>query len=256
MRLQANLFRLSRGWTLAELLIAVAIVALVTLAVLIGFRTQIARGYDAKRKTDLDSIHKAFEEYYNDHGCYPLPGILDNCGSDALTPYLVKIPCDPVTKQPYKYVPEGNPCLGFRACVALQDKGDPAIASLGCDPVEGCGWGAGYNYCISSGVTVVAPDFVPGGGTPTPTPGGGGTPTPTPAGATPTPTPTPGGGATPTPAGATPTPTPTPGGPGYACTPSGDCNFYADPVGSGCPRTYSDLSCGGECTNPANRCKF
>lgn len=226
-----------RGWTLAELLIAVAIIALIVIALLWNTRTQIARGFDAKRKADLTSIHKAFEEYYNDNDCYPAPGILDDCGGSALSPYLAKVPCDPVTKQPYKYVPESNPCLGFRTCAALQDTADPAITGMGCDPMEGCGWGAGYNYCASSGVPVVAPGFVPGVGG---TGGAGGT----------TPTSTPGA------PGTTPTPTPTPAGTLYACAPAGQgCNVYSDPASQGCPRWWGPPGCpAGECSNPDNWC--
>lgn len=248
------------GWTLTELLIAIAIVAIIVLFVWIGVKNQIARGYDTRRKTDLSLISKAFEEYYNDNSCYPPAGILDTCGGNALMPYLDKIPCDPVNKtMPYLYVPEDDPCDGQRLCAALQDKSDPAIGKLGCDAQEGCGWGAGYNFCLGVGVQITAPGFVPQGGTPTPTPtpGGGGGPTPT---STPTSTPGPTSTPTPTPTGPTSTPTPTPtpggGGSGFACTPSGDCNSYADPGGAGCPIWWQGGCLAGACDNPANRCAF
>lgn len=229
--------RRQRGFTLMELLIAISVVALLAILVFIGLKTQIARGYDAKRKSDLSAIHKAFEEYYNDNDCYPASGILDTCGATALSPYLAKIPCDPVTKVPYKYVPESNACNGFRVCATLGDTGDSDITRIGCHPTAGCGWGAGYNFCQASGVPITAPGFDPNI-SPTPTSG-------------PTPSPTPGGGPT-----ATPTPTP-PGGGGsqtFACTPGGQCNIYADPEGSGCPVTFSDPTCNNACSDPANRC--
>ena len=241
------------GWTLAELLIAIAIIAILFLLVWFGMKTQIDRGYDARRKADLDSIAKAFEEYYNDHDCYPPEGILDNCGGDELQPYLGKIPCDPASNTPYVYVPENNVCKGHRVCAALKDKGDPVISQIGCDPIEGCGWGVGYNYCRGSGVAIVAPGFVPGaggggaqGGEATPTP----SPTPSP-GPTSTPTPTPTAGAPPPPP--TLTPPPPPGG-NYACSPSGQCNVYADPDAAGCPVAYTDSNCLNQCGDPANRC--
>ena len=55
----------------------------------------------------------------------------------------------------------------------------------------------------------------------------------------------------------TPTPTPTPRltGPGpYACDPLGLCNNYKDAKGAGCPKTYADSGCLGECGNTAVRC--
>ena len=53
---------------------------------------------------------------------------------------------------------------------------------------------------------------------------------------------------------ATPTPAP-PLGPGpYACDPQGICNHYADAVGIGCPKTYADPYCLGECGDTNVRC--
>ena len=51
-----------------------------------------------------------------------------------------------------------------------------------------------------------------------------------------------GGAATPTPPGS------------WGCTPGGQCNLYADPVGSGCPVTFFSGDCDNQCGNPANRC--
>lgn len=219
--MQKRLLRhIPNGFTLAEILIVVAIVLILLMIIaLSNWRVQIDRGHDARRKSDLDKIRIALEDYYNDKNCYPPAGSFDTCDSTVLAPYIPKIPCDPQTKKPYLYVPESNPCLGYRACVALKDKGDSDIARLGCDPVQGCGWGAGYNYCLASGTTIIAPGFNPGvGGTPTPTPGGGGF------------------------QGL------------FACTPGGQCNAYADPPGSGCPVSFSEPTCNNACGNPANRC--
>ena len=217
-----------KGYTLSELLIVVALIALLFLLfLLVGWRRQIDRGFDAKRKNDLSIIKTVFEEYYNDRKCYPPETILNNCGSADLSPYLNKIPCDPVTKLPYKYIPLTNVCQGYRVLTALDDPTDPDITRLGCHGDLACGFGGGYNYGISSGTVVLAP------GVPTPTP----TPTPT---VKPTPTPTP-----------TPTPIPTQ----FACSPQGICQIYYDPVFSGCPVTYPDPSCSDACGDPANRCR-
>lgn len=209
------------GFTLSELLLAIAIVAILLILLLIGLRLQIARAYDARRKTDLDKIRRAFEEYYNDNDCYPPSTILNNCGGPELRPYLAEIPCDPVTKQPYLYVPlSGNQCGGYAACVSLGDLGDIDIEKLGCGASEGCGWGVGYNYCIAEGISIPAPWFSLG----------------------PTPTPTLGGG----------------GVGNYACSPSGGgtCNLYGDPVAAGCPITYGASDCNNQCGNSGAWCSF
>lgn len=100
----------SNGFTLAELLIVIAIVAVLALAALIGVdpMMQIFRGYDTRRKADLYKIKTAFEAYYADHDCYPRFPLKDSkgnpsyaCDSDFLKPYLDVVPCDPSTKTPY-----------------------------------------------------------------------------------------------------------------------------------------------------------
>lgn len=225
-----------RGFTLTELLIVVAIIILIALILFINLRTQIDKAHDATRKTDLTKIQRAFEEYYNDNGCYPDPGVLDNCGGTGFAPYLRTIPCDPVTKDPYVYAPGDPVCSGYRACAKLQNTADPDIARIGCDPIEGCGWMTGYNFCVSSGLTAAAPGI--GGSSGASGAGGGATATPTP-----------------TTTGA-PTATPIPGH--YACSPGGSCNSYSDPQGAGCPVTYQYPGClyqgVFQCTDPANRC--
>ena len=221
--------RNDRGFTLMELLIVVALLVLLLLILLMNLRNHFAKGRDTQRKTDLAKIQKAFEEYYNDKACYYASSPLTGCGGPGLAPYIPRVPCDPGNKGPYLYV-AGTPtaCDGYHVCAKLEDLSDPDIKRIGCDPVQGCGWGAGYNYCVAMGSDVVAPNFVPGAPT--------GTPTPTPTNV--------------------PTPTPPPGGT-WECRPNGDCNNYADPVGAGCPYRYS-FGCiyNGvyQCADPANRC--
>ncbi len=209
----------SHGFTLVELMIAVSIVGLILAVIFINWRVQIDRGWDALRKKHLSDIKRAFEEYYNDKGCYPAATILSNCDGPQLQPYLPKIPCDPVSRLPYKYVPvdDANLCKGFRVFTSLRDTSDADISRMGCNGVTGCGFGAGFNYGISSGTTVADPTFNPGY-TPTPTSGS----------------------------------TPQPGQ--YACDPNGICNSYGDPLGSGCPVTYAASNCNNACGIPANRC--
>lgn len=209
------------GWTLAELLIVIAIIAiLAVIFLLVNWKRSIARAHDAQRKTDIANIRRAFEEYYNDNGCYPSMEILDNCGSTDLAPYISSVPCDPTTNEPYLYQPdsETNVCLGNRVCTKLQDWADPDITTLGCHPVNGCGWGAYWNYCLATGTTVTAPGFIPG--------------------ASPTPT---------------VTPTPSYLGP-YACTRDGVCNNVGDPEGQGCPQSWAEADCQTMCGNTALRC--
>ncbi len=215
-----------KGFTLVELLIVIALVIIILILVLLSLRTQIMRARDAKRKTDLSRIQKSFEEYVNDRDRYPNEDILDNCESHDLAPYLESVPCDPSTREPYLYVPVEPVGAGYRVCTKLEDKKDPDIKLLGCHPDNGCGYGAGYNYCLAVGVPVTPDGFNPFA-EPTPTP----TPTPFYAGS-------------------------------YACTPGGACNNYDDPSKPqyGCPVSW-EFGCPVQgsreaCDNPANRCRL
>ena len=236
-----------QGFSLSELLIVVSILAFILVLVLLSFRGQIIKGNDARRKSDLDKLRIALEDYHNDKSCYLADSpagsnILTNCNGTQFSPYVKNIPCDPVLKTPYLYTPiSSDGCSGYRLCTKLQDLTDSDIIRRKCHPTDGCGWGAGYNYCIASGTTITPDGEQFGTLSSTPTP------------LSPTPT---------------PTPTPTPAGGGmnstYACSPgitigevvivSGTCNNYADPVGSGCPRWYTDVTCLGQCGNSLNWC--
>ncbi len=96
------------GFTLVELLIVITI--LVFLAImLIGIinpNALIGRANDSRRKSDLNKIRTAFEEFSNDNGRYPtaaevsLWNRMSNCDKkvDDLKNYLPAWPCDPDKK--------------------------------------------------------------------------------------------------------------------------------------------------------------
>lgn len=217
------------GFTLAELLIVVAIIAVLLVIALLNWKTQITKGYDAQRKADLDRIRRAFEDYYNDHNCYPPSDILSGCGGVTLQPYLKAIPCDPQTKLSYKYVPadEANVCKGYKIFASLANLSDADIVAQGCSPLAGCGYEPEFNYGLSSGVSLTPPGFDPG--------------------------------VPPPPEGLPPGKYACyPGGPctgQNACNWLGTCNSIGQPLEKRCPWTYDDGQCLNECTGrPENWC--
>lgn len=121
------------GFTLIELLIVMAIIIILAV-VMVGILDPAMladKGYDAKRKKDLRRIKIAFEEYFNDKGCYPSGGLLINlnnkvnCGSiTVFSPYLIPWPCDP-DGTPYKIFVEG--CNKFRVVTNLRNHNDKDI---------------------------------------------------------------------------------------------------------------------------------
>lgn len=139
--------KIRKGLSLIEVLVVVAIVALLVIAGIQIFTRQIAKGNDARRKSDMDRIKIAIEEYEKDNNCYPNAELMDNCGWDEsipIHPYLSNVPCDPVTKEPYSYEPDGNTCSKwFRLYTILQNVSDVNI-------ISGIGPDDKYNYYISS----------------------------------------------------------------------------------------------------------
>jgi prepilin-type N-terminal cleavage/methylation domain-containing protein len=194
------------GFSLAELLIVVALIALLAVFGLLAFQSQTIKGFDSKRKTDLNTLRVLFEDYYNDKGYYPGMATFNgyNCvtggGDFDFEKYLQgrKIPCDPVTNKPYLYLTFSDPidptdstvveilcpsnCGKYKLFAALGNLSDTDIPGSGCspDPSKGCGYGpplydsppAGfqYNYGISVGGALANPVFDFVAPTPTPTP--------------------------------------------------------------------------------------
>jgi len=147
--------RFSAGLTLIELLIVLAIVSLLILLFFSSSSIYIGRARDSERKSDLEKIKVAFEDYYNDNECYPPAGVLSDCDGTSLSPYLSSIPCDPSSNDPYKYYAlQGNNCGGFRVLTSLYDKNDTAVLQLNCDETLGCDPNTApevYNYGVSAG---------------------------------------------------------------------------------------------------------
>lgn len=118
--------RATTGFTLTELLLVIALIAILSLSAIIGYRLQLAKGFDTVRKQDIDSLKIAFEHYYSDHLCYPTTEILTDCGGIELQPYLNKIPCDPESKQPYSLVIDTPVCAQkFFLFAELTNANDP-----------------------------------------------------------------------------------------------------------------------------------
>ncbi len=163
------------GISTIEVLIMIVILALLLTATMFGIKRHLAKARDAKRKGHLNDIRNAFAHYYDDNGCYPPRGALEDCGvpdaSHPLDSYLDVIPCDPVTGQPYAYyvLDRGsgpNPCIGYRVLTNLADDSDPKIERVGCSFDTGCGGatdpqGNFYDYGIVVGAQMDSSDWVP-----------------------------------------------------------------------------------------------
>jgi prepilin-type N-terminal cleavage/methylation domain-containing protein len=207
------------GFTMIELLVVLAIVGMASTVGAVTFNSSLVKSRDAKRKKDISTLKTSFEDYYNDNDCYPPATILDDCGSSDLAPYLNEIPCDPVEKTPYLYVPLADVCDGYQLLTNLENDIDPVISKIGCDGPNDCGFEIGYNYGTSVGASLFGPNYEAPEASPSP--------------------------------GASPSTNP---GNLYACDSGGWCNEFQE--GNGCPITFESSDCDNACGDPAVRCNI
>lgn len=112
----------------------------------------LAKGRDAKRKSDLARMKTAMEDYFGDNACYPENTALSVCGGESLAPYLNHVPCDPLTKLAYVFQVGGDSpgCNNwFKIYTFLENIDDPAIARFGLGNGETVS-GEEVNYGVSS----------------------------------------------------------------------------------------------------------
>lgn len=132
-----------RGFTLIEILIAVAIIAILTAIGIVSYSSVNKRSRDAKRIGDLEQIRSALEMYRSDYGFYPSvntgPFSSDYVSalSDTLVTgmYIPSLPTDPQpTVHTYLYKPNNQDNIsgnfyGYCLCAYLetQSQADPAL---------------------------------------------------------------------------------------------------------------------------------
>ncbi len=158
------------GLTMMEVLLVIGIILLIAIAllVLLNPKIQIEKGWDGKRKKELNTLQKVFEEYYNDKNCYPAPSdvcydspqtlsgnvvVCHICGNETaspdFSPYLSQLPCDPQhpTKR-YVYEVDNTTCPSYyKVYASLSNENDPSISEAGC--TSGCS-PSGYDSVDSS----------------------------------------------------------------------------------------------------------
>lgn len=90
-----------QGFTLMEILIAIAIIAILTAIGIVSYGSINRGARNAKRKSDIGQIQSALELYRSDFGYYPAVNTtsLDDASNlendDDFTTYLSVVPTDP-----------------------------------------------------------------------------------------------------------------------------------------------------------------
>ncbi len=143
--------RTKRGFTLIELLVAITILGVLVSVGLGAFASSQKKARDSKRKTDLESISRAMELYYNDCGAYPTTsgsGDIVGCGNTGscntsaatCTPgqqwirngiiYMQELPSDPLGNYYYDWSSSG-----YVLYARLENTSDSAVPHSGGTPL-------------------------------------------------------------------------------------------------------------------------
>lgn len=151
MKFTCPLRNTERGLTLMELIIVMAIIAIIATGLYVNLISSVQRGRDSKRKQDLTAIAKALELYYNDNNAYPQvplpyddslthPANIDNI-------YMTKIPNDPqAPEKNYCYWSDGS--FNYYLLLAnLENQNDPDILQT---PEYCPSDGLYYNFAVKS----------------------------------------------------------------------------------------------------------
>jgi general secretion pathway protein G len=87
-------FLKKQGFTLVELLVVLAILALLLTLAVPRYFTSIERAKDATLKHDLNTLREGIDKYYADNGQYPktLEDLVEK-------KYIRKLPLDPITEK-------------------------------------------------------------------------------------------------------------------------------------------------------------
>lgn len=95
--------RLSRGFTLVELLIVIAIIGVLATLLLLQLGVARQRARDAKRIADINQVRTASELYFDDNGQYPQVATYAALDSLIVPKYLTLMPVDPLNASPWLY---------------------------------------------------------------------------------------------------------------------------------------------------------
>ncbi len=134
---------MKKGFTLLELLVVIAVAAILVSIASASYTSAQKKARDARRSSDMHAVQNAAEQYYADNVFYP-PN--ETFGAAYLP---AGFPSEPKTGwDAYVYTPIGvAPHAGYYACAKLESPKGNATAS------DGTGFGTtttGTHYCVKN----------------------------------------------------------------------------------------------------------
>lgn len=146
-RIMNNRLRLQRGFTMIELIIVFALIALLSSYMLgMSFIGAKKRARDSERKTQIKQLSVALEQYVNDHGSYPASSAdgeimgCDSNGDDVYDElcdwggifgasggviYMAQLPKDKLSSN-RRFFYQSN-SIGWQLFARLEDDRDPVL---------------------------------------------------------------------------------------------------------------------------------
>lgn len=129
------------GFTLVELMVVVAIIAILTMIGVGGYATAMRRGRDARRKSDIQALSQALMLYRMDWAYFPHP-----------TEYFWNPPAGAIDSQPAPGTcgPAGAVCRGFHNYIRREGLFDPSSRNFDADNFPGNAQSIPYTYICAS----------------------------------------------------------------------------------------------------------
>jgi len=155
-----------KGFTLIELLVVLGILGILATVLLVAINpsAQLQKANDAHRKSDLETIQRALELYYQDKGSYPpsvnneiAPGNVAINWGGPWQPYISTLPKDPTAGNTYVYYSAAAGQTYYLYANLQRGTSDPqacnkggACISLSTNSLSSNSCGGMCNYGVSS----------------------------------------------------------------------------------------------------------